>query len=54
MDEESHKIYVTDNPSDLPVQDFIFLGVKAHSISGIIDSLLPIVGDNTSIISAVN
>ena len=52
--EETHKIYVTDNPSDLPIQDFIFLGVKAHSISGIIDSLLPIIGDNTSIISAVN
>ena len=52
--EETHKIYVTDKPSDLSVQDFIFLGVKAHAISGIIDSLLPIIGEKTSIISAVN
>ena len=52
--EEKYNFTVTDNPIDLPVQDFIFLSVKAHSISGILDSLLPIIGEKTSIISAVN
>ena len=53
-DQETHKFNVTDSPIELPVQDFIFLSVKAHSIPSILDSLLPIVGKNTSIISAVN
>ena len=53
-DQETHKFNVTDSPIELPVQDFIFLSVKAHSIPSILDSLLPIVGENTSIISAVN
>ena len=52
--QETHKFNVTDRPIELPVQDFIFLSVKAHSIPSILDSLLPIVGENTSIISAVN
>ena len=52
--QEIHKFKITDNPIDLPIQDFIFLSVKAHSITEIIDSLLPIIGKNTSIISAVN
>ena len=52
--QETHKFNVTDKPIELPVQDFIFLSVKAHSIPSILDSLLPIVGKNTSIISAVN
>ena len=53
-DQETHEFNVTDSPIELPVQDFVFLSVKAHSIPSILDSLLPIVGKNTSIISAVN
>ena len=52
--EKSYNFKVTDNPIELPVQDFIFLSVKAHSITGILDSLLPIVGEKTSIISVIN
>ena len=39
-DQETHKFNVTDSPIELPVQDFIFLSVKAHSIPSILDSLL--------------
>jgi len=36
------------------VQDYIFISIKAHSISNIVDTLSPIINDQTSIISAVN
>ena len=52
--EETHKFLVTDTPSNLPVQDYVILAVKAHTITDILDSILPIIGKNTSIISAVN
>ena len=51
---ENFKFNVTDDPKTLDVQDYIFISVKAHSISNIVDNLSPIISDQTSIISAVN
>ena len=51
---ENFKFNVTDDPKTLDVQDYIFISVKAHSISNIVDNLSPIINDQTSIISAVN
>ena len=42
------------NVKKLDIQDYIFVSVKAHSISNIVDNLSPIISDQTSIISAVN
>ena len=51
---ENFKFNVTDDPKTLDVQDYIFISVKAHSISNIVDNLSPIINDQTSIISTVN
>ena len=51
---ENFKFKITDDPKKLDIQDYIFISIKAHSISIIADSLLPIINDRTSIISAVN
>ncbi len=51
---ENFKFKITDDPKKLDIQDYIFISIKAHSISIIADSLSPIINDRTSIISAVN
>ena len=51
---ENFKLKVTDDPKTLDVQDYIFISVKAHVISNIVDSLKHIIGEKTSIVSAVN
>ena len=51
---ENFKLDVSDDPKTLEVQDYIFISVKAHSISNIVDSLSPIINKQTSIISTVN
>ena len=51
---ENFKFNITDDPKTLDVQDYIFISVKAHSISNIVNNLSPIISDKTSIISAVN
>ena len=51
---ENFKFNVTDDPKKLGVQDYIFISVKAHSISNIVDTLSPMINEQTSIISAVN
>ena len=44
----------TDNPADLGPQDFIIICLKAHSITGVIDAMKPLIGSHTRIITAVN
>ncbi len=51
---ENFKFNITADPKTLDIQDYIFVSVKAHSISNIVDNLSPIISDQTSIISAVN
>ena len=51
---ENFKLRVTDDPKELGIQDYIFISVKAHAISNIVESLQSLIGENTTIISAVN
>ena len=51
---ENFEFNVTDDPKKLDVQDYIFISVKAHSISNIVDTLSPMINEQTSVISAVN
>jgi 2-dehydropantoate 2-reductase len=44
----------TDNPAELGPQDFIIICLKAHSITGVIDAMKPLIGSHTRIITAVN
>ena len=44
----------TDNPAELGPQDFVIICLKAHSITGTIDAMRPLLGPRTRIVTAVN
>lgn len=44
----------TDRPADLGVQDVVIICLKAHSITGVIDQMQPLLGAHTRIVTAVN
>jgi 2-dehydropantoate 2-reductase len=44
----------TDNPAELGYQDFVIICLKAHSITGVIEAMQPLLGPHTRIVTAVN
>src|ERR1700744_4709746 len=44
----------TDNPAELGHQDFVIICLKAHSITGTIDAMQPLLSKHTRIVTAVN
>jgi 2-dehydropantoate 2-reductase len=44
----------TDNPAELGPQDYVIVSLKAHSISGVIEAMQPLLGPRTRIVTAVN
>src|SRR5450755_328769 len=56
MGAEEHVVQVrcTDNPAELGPQDFVIVCLKAHSITGVIDAMQPLLGPRTRIVTAVN
>jgi 2-dehydropantoate 2-reductase len=44
----------TDNPAELGPQDFVIVCLKAHSITGVIEPMQPLLGPRTRIVTAVN
>jgi 2-dehydropantoate 2-reductase len=44
----------TDDPAELGVQDFVIVCLKAHSITGVIEAMQPLLGPRTRIVTAVN
>ena len=44
----------TDNPAELGPQDFVIICLKAHSITGVIEQMQPLLGPHTRIVTAVN
>ena len=54
--EETHTVYprCTDDPAELGVQDYIIITLKAHSITGVIEKMQPLLGPHTRIVTAVN
>jgi 2-dehydropantoate 2-reductase len=44
----------TDNPAELGVQDFIIICLKAHSITGVLEQMQPLLGPHTRVVTAVN
>ena len=50
----THHLPASNDPVDLGLQDVVFLAVKAHGIPRIIDSLKPLMHDDTIIVPAVN
>ncbi len=52
--EISTKVTATDNPSELGVQDYVVVTLKAHSVPAVAKRLDPLIGPNTTIVSGVN
>ncbi len=44
----------TDDPSDVGPQDYVIVTLKAHSLPGIVDTVQPLLGPETSFVTAVN
>jgi 2-dehydropantoate 2-reductase len=44
----------TDNPAELGPQDYVIVSLKAHSITGVIEAMQPLLGPRTRIVTAVN
>jgi 2-dehydropantoate 2-reductase len=52
--EATTMVRATDRAAELGPQDYVFLALKAHSLPGILDSLEPLLGPNTAVITAQN
>ncbi len=44
----------TDTPAELGVQDVVIICLKAHSVTGVIEQMQPLLGPRTRIVTAVN
>lgn len=44
----------TDDPRNLGVQDYVVIGLKAHSVPGVVESMRPLLGPDTAVVTAVN
>ncbi|HEV2219993.1 MAG TPA: 2-dehydropantoate 2-reductase [Casimicrobiaceae bacterium] len=52
--EEVQRVRCTDAPEELGPQDYVVIALKAHSISGAIDSMQPLLDDHTTIVTSSN
>src|ERR1700682_820544 len=44
----------TDTPAELGPQDYIFVSLKAQAVPGVVDAMQPLLGNGTSVVTAVN
>lgn len=53
---QAHTVFsrFTSNPGELGPQDFVFLTLKAHQVEAAVDSLVPLLGPKTVIVTAMN
>lgn len=56
IDGEEHtaKVRCTDDPRELGPQDYVLITLKAHSVPGVVESMLPLLGEETAIVTGVN
>ena len=47
-------ITCTDNPAEVGPQDYVILTLKAHSVSPIVDEIIPLLGPETAVVTAQN
>ena len=48
------QVTATDTPEDLGPQDYVVITLKAHSVPGVVQKMAPLIGPDTTIVSAVN
>jgi len=44
----------TDNPAEVGPQDYVIITLKAHSVPGVVGDMQPLLGSDTSVVTAVN
>src|SRR5207249_1756336 len=53
-EEHVERLPCTDEPARLGPQDFVIIALKAHAISGVVESIVPLLGAETTIVTASN
>lgn len=53
-DERVAHLRCTDDPAELGVQDYVVIALKAHSVPAVVDKIAPLLGNHTSVVTAVN
>lgn len=48
------RVAATDDPGELPQQDYVIVTLKAHAIPGVVAAMQPLLGPETAVVSAVN
>ncbi|HEV3241144.1 MAG TPA: 2-dehydropantoate 2-reductase [Casimicrobiaceae bacterium] len=53
---EEHVVHLpcTDQPGELGVQDYVIIALKAHAIADAVDSMTPLLGPQTCVVTASN
>lgn len=56
IDDEERTVHpkATDNPAELGEQDYVIIALKAHSVTGVLDRMKPLLGERTRVVTAVN
>ena len=52
--ETTAQISASDDPTELGEQDYVFITLKAHSVPSVVEKMQPLIGEATTIVSAVN
>lgn len=48
------RVACSDRPADLGKQDYVIIALKAHAIAGAVESMVPLLGPQTSVVTASN
>lgn len=48
------QVKATSDPAELGPQDYVIIGLKAHSVPGVVDQFKPLLHQKTAIVSSVN
>ncbi|MDE1570833.1 2-dehydropantoate 2-reductase [Aquabacter sediminis] len=53
-EERVAQVNATDDPATLGPQDYVIIALKAHSVPSVVDRMRPLLGNDTSVVTAVN
>ncbi len=53
-EERVARVNASDDPAELGPQDYVFISLKAHSVPGVVERMRPLLGNDTSVVTAVN
>jgi 2-dehydropantoate 2-reductase len=53
-EERVEHLNCTNDPKELGPQDYVIIALKAHSVPNVVDAMQPLLGNDTSVVTAVN